>query len=232
VKLTNQQVQDLYKFTRQHYVEYYDVQTELVDHLANDIEQIWEKEPNLSFEKARDKSFKKFGVFGFMGVLEEKQKAMSKKYLKILWGFAKEWFQLPKIIITLSSVCLLFLLLSSSYGMYIYYGILLFFLGFLLEKYIHLRKISKERFQKTNKKWMLEHMIYVTTSANIFVFISNLFNSTHAAKHLDNVYITLIVSVLFVSAFLIAYITLVVIPQKGEKLLEEVYPEYKLVTNS
>ena len=41
MKLTKEQIQQLYKFTRQHYVEYYDVQTELVDHLANDIEQIW-----------------------------------------------------------------------------------------------------------------------------------------------------------------------------------------------
>jgi len=54
MKLTSQQIQQLYKFTRQHYVEYYDVQTELVDHLANDIEQIWKEQPNLSFEKARD----------------------------------------------------------------------------------------------------------------------------------------------------------------------------------
>ncbi|WP_320240732.1 hypothetical protein [Tenacibaculum sp. 1B UA] len=40
MKLTDQHIEQLYKFTRQHYVEHYDVQTELVDHLANDIEQI------------------------------------------------------------------------------------------------------------------------------------------------------------------------------------------------
>jgi len=66
MKLTPNQIQQLYKFTYQHYVEYYDVQTELVDHLANDIEQIWIEQPNLSFEQARDNSFKKFGVFGFI----------------------------------------------------------------------------------------------------------------------------------------------------------------------
>ncbi len=56
------------KFTRQHYVEHYDLQTELVDHLANDIEKICEEQPNLSFEQAKTISFKKFGVFGFMDV--------------------------------------------------------------------------------------------------------------------------------------------------------------------
>ena len=42
MKLTENQIEALYKFTRQHFVYHYDVQTELVDHLANDIEQIWE----------------------------------------------------------------------------------------------------------------------------------------------------------------------------------------------
>ena len=42
MKLTEIQITNLYQFTRQHFVYHYDVQTELVDHLANDIEGIWE----------------------------------------------------------------------------------------------------------------------------------------------------------------------------------------------
>lgn len=38
--LSKEDIQNLYTFTRQHYVEHYDLQTELVDHLANDIEII------------------------------------------------------------------------------------------------------------------------------------------------------------------------------------------------
>ena len=75
MKLTQKQIQNLYKFTRQHYVYWYDLQSELVDHLANDIEDIWKKEPNLSFEKAKEKAFKKFGIFGFMDVIEKKTKS-------------------------------------------------------------------------------------------------------------------------------------------------------------
>ena len=100
MKLTPQQIQELYKFTRQHYVEYFDVQTELVDHLANNIEQIWTTRPSFSFEDARDISFKKFGVFGFMDLVDERKKALNKKYWKLIWHFVKDWFQLPKIIFT------------------------------------------------------------------------------------------------------------------------------------
>ena len=35
MELTENNIEDLYKFTRQHYVYFYDVQTELVDHLKS-----------------------------------------------------------------------------------------------------------------------------------------------------------------------------------------------------
>ncbi|WP_440120244.1 hypothetical protein [Tenacibaculum sp. Ill] len=89
MKLTDQHIEQLYRFTRQHFVEHYDVQTELVDHLANDIEQIWEENPTLTFEQARENSFKKFGMFGFMTVVEKKQKQLGKKYRKIIWSYLK-----------------------------------------------------------------------------------------------------------------------------------------------
>ena len=231
MKLTAHQIQNLYKFTRQHYVVYYDVQTELVDHLANNIENIWQEKPNLSFEEARDISFKKFGVFGFMDVIEEKQKAMNKKYLKILWGFVKEWFQLPKIMITLGSIFILFQLFSSVIGAFSYYISWGIFFVFLLIKSLRLRKITKNRFKETGKKWMLEDMIFMTTSANIPLMLSFLFN-----VHLYEEYITsqigaILFSVFFVIVFLVVHITLTVIPEKGEELLAATYPEYKLANS-
>ena len=53
MKLTPEQIDRLYQFTRQHYVEWYDLQTELVDHLANSIEAQWQENPKKnSFEDA------------------------------------------------------------------------------------------------------------------------------------------------------------------------------------
>ena len=108
MKLTKEQIQELYKFTRQHYVEYYDVQTELVDHLANDIEQIWQEQPKLSFEQSRDMSFKKFGVFGFMEVVESRAKALNKKYWKMVWDVFKQFFHIPQIVISITIFLALF----------------------------------------------------------------------------------------------------------------------------
>ncbi len=73
-KLSATHIEQLYAFTRAHFVDYYDVQTELVDHLANGIEAQWAANPDLDFEQALDIEFKKFGVFGFLEVVEEREK--------------------------------------------------------------------------------------------------------------------------------------------------------------
>lgn len=92
MKLTPEQIERLYQFTRQHYVEWYDLQTELVDHLANAIEQQWQENPKLDFEEVLQIEFKKFGVFGFMDVVEKRQTALGKKYNKLVWKHFKEFF--------------------------------------------------------------------------------------------------------------------------------------------
>ena len=84
MKLTKDHIENLYQFTQKHYVEWYDLQTELVDHLANSIEEQWKQNPKLSFEDALQLEFKKFGVCGFMDVVEERKIALHKKYKKLV----------------------------------------------------------------------------------------------------------------------------------------------------
>ena len=81
--LKEEQIEKLYQFTRAHYVEWYDLQTELVDHLAGDIEHILAKDPELSFEEALHSSFKKFGVFGFSDIVEKKNKTHSQNIIGV-----------------------------------------------------------------------------------------------------------------------------------------------------
>ena len=229
-KLSKEQIDSLYGFTRKHFVEYFDVQTELVDHMANDIEAIWIENPNITFENARDKCFKKFGVFGFMNVIEERQKALGKKYMRILCMFAKEWFKLPKFLITVMSVLVLYTLFSIQHiGFYLVYSIHVVFAVYYFVRYKHLKKQYKKRLKVTGKNWMLEEMIFKTSSANFILIFINILDSYRLESMLGNFWFTLGLSCLCILIFLVAYITLTVIPSKAEKLLEETYPEYKIV---
>lgn len=231
MKLTENHIKELYKFTRQHYVEHYDVQTELVDHLANDIEQISEENPSLSFEKARDASFKKFGIFGFMNVVDAKQKQLRKRYNRILWTLMKEWFTVPKIIISASIFMVFYILMSLNINND-YLSILMLLLAlvdvFLAQK---LSTKAKKRFKENRKKYLLEHLIFRVGAFSSILVFSNIFQLSSFLEHSESIYFKIFVSSLITLAVLYSYITLIIIPKKAEELLEETYPEYKIANN-
>ena len=96
-------------------MEWYDLQSELVDHLANAIETQWQENPKLTFDQALNTEFKKFGVFGFMDVVEKRQAVLSKKYNRLVWQHFKDFFGVPKIVLTIAMTLVLFSILKISY---------------------------------------------------------------------------------------------------------------------
>ncbi len=234
MRLTENQIEALYKFTRQHYVYHYDVQTELVDHLANDIESIWKETPKVSFEEARDTSFKKFGVFGFMDVIEAKQKQMNKRYWKIILRFAKEWFTLPKILITLGLFFAIFVLLQIPYFQYVILGILVFLAVFEMIAVYKIRKKQKNKERTHEKVFLLEAMIGTTQHGYSVLMYINVFNFFNLSRiefsTLSSSWLAFI-ALLSTLVVILFYVSNYVLPQKAEELLQETYPEYKLVKN-
>ena len=231
MELTKQQIQHIDHRLESEGIKYWDIRIEMLDHLANDIEQIWKEKPNLSFEQARDKSFKKFGVFGFMDVVEAKQKEVGKKYRKILWSFMKDWFTLPKVVLTI----LIFICFYSMMSLQINENYLLSFMlilgladGFYAYK---LTRKSKIRFKKKEVKYVLEDMIFNAGAFGSFLVFSNLFQLSHLLEYSNSVYYKSIIAFLITLAIIYSYVSLIVLPKKAEKLLEETYPEYNFVSN-
>lgn len=238
MKLTQDQIQELYKFTRAHYVEHYDLQTELVDHLANGIEQQWAHSPKLSFDEAKQMEFKKFGVFGFMDVVAERQKAMGKKYRKIIWRFFKEWFQLPKILIMFLVIVIISVLLYNSTDEEWKQGIVLGLSSVLalgaLGYFFITRKNRELDMIKGGKKWMLGEMIFqfggITQLSNFSLQLG--LSTIHAEGFiLNNIWFDVSFAIVWTSVALVSYVAMFVIPSKGEELLAETYPEYKITQN-
>ena len=234
MKLTENQIEALYKFTRQHYVYHYDVQTELVDHLANDIEEIWESQPKLSFEDARDKSFKKFGIFGFMDVIEAKQKQMNKRYRKIMWRFFSEWFTVPKIVLTLSIFFAFLIILNNTIAVYITLGLTFIYMLYDMFYLARERKRTKKKMDKQEKVFLLEAMIGETRSSFTGLNLLNIINMSFIFReHFNDLafHWLVLIALFFTLATISIYVNAKVIPQKAEELLLETYPEYKMVKN-
>jgi hypothetical protein len=229
MKLTKEEIQDLYTFTRKHFVEHYDLQTELVDHLANDIEQMWREQPKLGFEDARDKAFKKFGVFGFMDAIEQKQKALRKKYTKILFQHAKEWFKLPKILTTIMIFLFFYISIQNAIGIYFFSVAII---GLVIVEFYYafkLKKRANQRFKTNGRKWMLEEMIFNVAAMGNILICSNLPNFfNHILKDSATQLQALFVALLLTLTIIYSYITLMVLPAKADELLSEQYPEFSL----
>ena len=231
MKLTTQQIDQLYLFTRQHFVEWYDLQSELVDHLANAIETQWQENPNLTFDQALNIEFKKFGVFGFMDVIEKRQAVLSKKYNHLVFNHFKEFFRLPKIILTLAITFLLFKILKFNiFNEFIFGGIFIFYLGFLMIEFFKSTKITKAKQKANQKKWLFEEIInqYGSFSGALsFPFYILIQFSTHAERYMVSDYWYFMVSFMIVIVAIINYILFRIIPRKAKAYLLETYPEYE-----
>jgi hypothetical protein len=106
--LTPEQINDLFSFCEEQDVFHYDLQLELVDHLAAAIEQKWTENPKLTYDKALWAVFDQFGISGFRKIRKAKEKELRKKYSRVLWQYIGEFFKLPKIILTIIIILFLF----------------------------------------------------------------------------------------------------------------------------
>lgn len=228
MKLIPEQIDQLYTFTRQHYVEWYDLQSELVDHLANAIETELEENPKLTFDEALSKEFQKFGVFGFMDVIEEKRKSLGKKYNLIIWHHFKAFFRIPKIILTASTIGIVYMILKQIEDTNIFvFGYLIILLSVLFYKTFQ----NKKSLKKEKKKWLFKEIIFNygyfgSFSILTYQLMNHLVNGLNWIT--ETSFSLLFISVILVFLSIYFYISFYIIPVKAEEYLQVTYPEYEL----
>jgi len=225
--LTKSQIQQLYTFTQKHYVEWYDVQTELVDHLANGIETQWQANPKLTFEEALQVEFKKFGICGFNDIVEEKTKALHKWYWILIWQEFKTFFTLPKIIITLFLMWSYFkLLLIVPNKTWLIFPSLIVLVAFpYIKVYKFYRAIKRK---KTQQKWLFER-VSLQLGGMAYIFQIPLQIGFMPSYGAWNLWHSAIFSIVFVAFSIIIYIALYIASPKLIKTMAKQHPEYNFV---
>lgn len=136
--LNKEQIGQLFEFTRKKYVEFYDVQVELVDHLASGIEELMSQDPQITFDTALRKVYGNFGIFGFSDFVASKEKQVEKKFRRLQWQEFFAFFTIPKIAMTLTVflfVCFLqnligFFYTKLSLGLVVSANIIFLFIRF------------------------------------------------------------------------------------------------------
>ena len=98
--LTTEEIAELYKYCERKNVLYYDIQIEIVDHMATAIEEKRKINPDLPFKQALEEVHASFGSFGLQEIVNSKTSAMSKQYGKIRRQLMWSYFTFPKIALT------------------------------------------------------------------------------------------------------------------------------------
>lgn len=225
-KVSAEEVERLFRFTRQHFVEHYDLQAELADHLANAIEERWQQHPELSFEDALTAEFKKFGIFGFSDIVEKRQNALTKKYYKLLWGYFKNFLRLPQVVVSIAAVVVIYFLLGLS--AYIYSALLFIVMVFSLVRLFKIKKMYHKKTQSTGRRWLLEDIIFSCGGIGPMLYLPMQIN-----LHMEGYYLSEPIrwglAVFIVVVVLLEYAALYILPHNAQKHLAETYPEYRLL---
>ena len=88
-QLNKFEIQQIFQFMEKNGVKYYDVQLEMVDHFASEIEQNWAHYPShFTFEHKLLNVYSKIGQNGFNKILQTKSIQVNKWFWKywVIWG--------------------------------------------------------------------------------------------------------------------------------------------------
>ncbi len=114
-QLTKDEIQQLFRFMEEHGVKFYDVQVEMVDHFASEIEQNWNHYPaHWAFKNKILDIYSRIGPIGFDQIIQTKSKAINKWFWNYCFDYIKSFFSWPKILITLLLMGLFYTVIMQS----------------------------------------------------------------------------------------------------------------------
>ncbi|MCK3682751.1 hypothetical protein [Maribellus sp. YY47] len=229
--ITNNETQFLFEFCRKHYVYHYDLQVELVDHLASSIEEQWMEKPELSFENALWNSFRKFGISGFSKIKEQKQKELRKKYNRLLWKYLFDFFSWPKIVMTFAFTTVLATLFkwieNDLWIIVPYFGAMTIFLVFyyyrIYPTHYKIGKINGKKFMLLEQLQGAQFMTMLFIQVPIQ--IPNFWNISKASFIQSNVGI-IFISLLIIVFTIVLLGQLLYLPEKIKEHFSEQFPEF------
>ena len=231
--VTPEETKKLFEFCHRHFVYHYDLQMELVDHLASSIEEQWENNPKLSFEEALKNTFKKFGIHGFSKIKEQKQKELNRNYNRLLWKYLFDFFRWPKIVMTVAFTLVLSTALKlAENDLWIfapYFGVLTVFVFYyyykIFPKRFKFSKIKGKKFLLLEqlKRVQYTSIFFVQTPIQIINF-RNISNSELLQNEAGIIIISLLVILLTISMVG----ELFYVPARIKEHFSEQFPEFAL----
>jgi hypothetical protein len=155
MKLTAEQIQKVSDYVVSFDIKWYELQVEFTDHMVNSMEEIWENNPELSFEDVLLQAKISFGPQGFKGIEKQRIVILQAENRKKQRRIVLEYLKFPKIAGTLFLVYLAYqgsyFFETPSRYLFILYLSSLIPLFYGLYVYLINRDLSGKRFLSINK---------------------------------------------------------------------------------
>lgn len=149
--VTKEQIDWLYSFCAKHYVPWYDLQTELVDHLATAVEVQWKTTPHAPFEHTVEQIHRSFGVSGFAPLVAEKQRQLERANRRLRFAFFKQYFTLPKLAFTVMLAVVLHFVCTVVPSDFAWMILAAGFIALVVLEIVYLHKMAKLKKQQAKQ---------------------------------------------------------------------------------
>lgn len=235
-KISPRQIEDLFVFCREHYVYHYDLQLELVDHLASAIEQKWEESPRLTYNEALWEVFGKFGIYGFAKVRKAKEKALRKKYLRLQWKYICEFLKMPKIILFITIALFFYTVLrvtTNNYQISLVFMAATFIYSVYCRKYLYPRNYELKitngmtfaltEYQKTFYR-AVTNVVYLPM--NVFTVLAIWRKHYNISDFANNIYFEIGMSLILTFFIITLTAVLIYIPKRIKEDFAFEYPQF------
>lgn len=175
-ELTKDQINSLYQYVANNDVKYFDVQVELVDHIATATEERLNNYPKRTVDETLREVVASFEKYGFKKIVREKEKQVRRQYRRYEWESFKSFFSWPKIIVTALLTWVLFEFLRGTNKetlTTINESILLptVFIGFFYCIFTFYRKVRMERELSFTNYYASGGIAYVNTCFGIRLIV-------------------------------------------------------------
>lgn len=230
-KLSPEEIDQLFAFCQKHYVPQYDLQIELVDHIASSIEEQWETNSSLSFQEGLKKSFGQFGIFGFSKIKKQKEKELRRKYSRLFIQYFIDFYRWPKALLTISLTILLFLLFRLTNDVkavtVLLSGVICIFVIcyhiFLFEKYFEIKTHPEKPFLLI--EYLKGRQIMVSLAYQLTWVISKIISDLNA-NYSNHPEIEFAFAFFLTGFILLLYIYFFVVPQKIREHFTQQFPQF------
>ena len=98
MKLTNEQIHYVSNYIESKDIKWYELQVELTDHMVSSMEELWEQNPDLSFEQVQENTFKKFTKPELKAIEKQRRQILLEEYHVVQRKMVANYLKFPKII--------------------------------------------------------------------------------------------------------------------------------------